>query len=456
MIKPVLQPRKPTERRYLSISELNRKVKGLLEAQGGSLLITGEISNFVAPASGHWYFTLKDQNAQVKCTMWRGRNQVLKFRPDNGMLVNARAKMTLYEARGDYQLNIDFLEPAGQGDLQAQFEQLKQKLDAAGLFAPERKKPIPRQPSKVGIITSPTGAAIRDVITVMQRRFPLTEIIIYPCQVQGKQAHTSIIQALELANQRAEVDVLLLTRGGGSLEDMWCFNHEQLAYAISQSRLPTVAAVGHEIDFSIAEFVADMRAPTPSAAAEILTQDQLQLRQTIDNLDFTLHRAVNNYLQQNSHRLEVCRLKLTDPEPLLKQFEEQMSELWQRAQSVVKETINDQRARLHDSQLKLLRYHPENQVARAEQRGAALFKRLQFAAQTQLKQFNSTLAARADRLNTVSPLATLARGYSITLQEDALITSHSQVKLGDRLTTRVVDGQIESQVTAVNKFDSTD
>lgn len=446
MLKPVLKPQKPSERRYLSITELNRKVKRLLEEQGSNLMISGEISNFVAAASGHWYFTLKDEQAQVKCTMWRGRNQTLKVRPENGMQVNVRAKMTMYEARGDYQLNIDFLEPAGAGNLQAQFDQLKEKLAHAGLFDASKKRPIPQQPRRVGIITSPSGAAIRDVITVMRRRFPLTEIIIYPCQVQGRQAHVGIIEAINTANQRNEVDVLLLTRGGGSLEDLWCFNEEALAYAIAASQLPTIAAVGHEIDFSIADFVADLRAPTPSAAAELLTPDAAQLRQKLDDLQFALSKNVKTYLNLKAHQLERFQLKLIHPQSALAQHQSQLQSLGQRLAQASKETVQDLQSQLHRLQLQLSQRHPQNRIETALQKNDALKQRLIFALNTQLNRRQALLAARADRLNTVSPLATLSRGYSVTLKSDQLIQSESQVKPGDIIITRVADGEIESQV----------
>ncbi|WP_144393807.1 exodeoxyribonuclease VII large subunit [Pleionea sediminis] len=446
MLKPVLQPKKPSEKKYLSVSELNRKVKGLLENQAGQVLIEGEISNFVAAASGHWYFTLKDASAQVKCTMWKGRNQHLKFRPEGGMQIYLRAKVTLYEARGDYQLAVDYMEPAGLGNLQMQFEQLKEKLNAAGLFDPRVKKAIPQTPQRVGVVTSPTGAAIRDIISVMHRRFPMTEIIVYPCQVQGKKAHHSIINAIESANQRKEVDVLLITRGGGSLEDLWCFNEEALAHTIHQSVLPTISAVGHEIDFTIADFVADVRTPTPSAAAELVTRDQNQVAQNIDDLGFRLIQSMDGLTAELEARLSYLLLRLADPEPLLESHASELEGLYVRLKHAMTSNLQELKESLHSSQLALLQYHPEKQLSQVESQNNALKKRLSFAARTYFKNKQNALTYVAAQLNTVSPLATLDRGYSITLHNETLINSSSQVSVGQTIETRLKTGRIFSKV----------
>ncbi|NVJ59914.1 MAG: exodeoxyribonuclease VII large subunit [Gammaproteobacteria bacterium] len=450
MLKPVLQPRRPTERQYITVTELNRKVKHQLEDSVGQVLIEGEISNFIAAGSGHWYFTLKDDAAQVKCTMWRNRNQLSKFRPESGMKVYARAKVSLYEARGDYQLNIDYLEPAGLGNLQLQFEQLKQKLTEEGLLDPAAKKSIPKNISRIGLITSPTGAAIKDVITVMQRRFPLIEIIVYPCQVQGKNAHSTVISALEIANKRKEVDVLLITRGGGSLEDMWCFNHESLAYAIANSELPTVAAIGHEVDFSIAEFVADLRAPTPSAAAELLTPDQHQLLQQIDSAEIFLQRSVKRAIKNYEQTLLLTTAKLKNPVPLLDSYAAQLNQNKHQLINSVKEQLSEQQHKLSQLQVKLLKTHPEKQLNQVDSSNKALKERLMFSMQTFLKQRHEKLASKAQQLNSISPLATLARGYSITLKDDKLIHSSNQVSIGDTIQTRLGAGKITSEITKID------
>ncbi len=446
MLKPVLQPRKPTERQYLSVSELNQKVKRLLEGNAGQVLIEGEISNFVAATSGHWYFTLKDDRAQVKCTMWRGRNSVLKFRPENGMQIYARAKVTLYEARGDYQLAVDFMEPAGLGNLQMQFEQLKEKLATAGLLDNSRKKTIPRRPNRVGVVTSPTGAAIQDILSVMKRRFPMTEVIIYPCQVQGKQAHRSIIQAIESANSRTEVDVLLITRGGGSLEDLWCFNEEPLAYAIADSKLPTVSAVGHEIDFTISDFVADYRAATPSAAAELLTPDTDQVTQAIDELTYRLLQSMELQISDLESRLAYLTLSLADPDPLLDAHKATLDGLLSRLKENLNQTIANNYSQLHQAQLALVQHHPKKQLQHFASQSSNLSKRLKFAIKTLLNDKQRQMAVNSGRLNAISPLATLARGYSITLKDETLIQSAEQVSVGDTIETRLNDGSITSKV----------
>lgn len=449
MLKPVLQPKKPSEPKYLTISQLNRTIKNLLEQKTGQMLIQGEISNLVRASSGHWYFSLKDEQAQVKCTMWRGRNQLIKFRPENGMQIYVRAKVTLYEARGDYQLSVDYMEPAGLGNLQMQYEQLKQKLETEGLFSSDRKREIPHRPLSIGVITSPTGAAIRDVLTVMQRRSPMTEVIIYPCQVQGKQAHRTIIEALKVANKRKEVDVLLLTRGGGSLEDLWCFNEEALAYAIAESKLPVISAVGHEIDFTISDFVADLRAATPSAAAELLTVDQRELRQQLDAIQIYLSQNLNNQLEQLQSRLSLLRLRLTDPDPLLATYQAQLKQYAQSLTANLRQLLSEKNALLHKTQLKLLQQHPERQLQRAESVNQALRLRLKRAIDVWLKERQQRLAATAQQLHLVSPLATLDRGYSITLKNTSVIRSTKQLSKGDRLTTRLGDGEVISEVTAL-------
>ncbi|PWK54240.1 exodeoxyribonuclease VII large subunit [Pleionea mediterranea] len=456
MLKPVLQPRKPVERRYLSVSELNRRVKKILETHVGSTLIEGEISNFTAAASGHWYFTLKDEQAQIKCTMWRGRNQQLKFRPENGMQVYLRAKVTLYEARGDYQLAVDFMEPAGLGNLQLQFEQLKEKLQAAGLFSAERKKAIPINPARIGIVTSPTGAAIKDITSVLKRRFPMTQIIIYQAQVQGKTAHQQIIKAIEQANRRNEVDVLLISRGGGSLEDLWCFNEEALAYAIAESQLPTVSAVGHEIDFTISDFVADLRAATPSAAAELLSADQHDIMQSLDELNAQLLRAMNQQLQAHQHQLHSLSLRLTDPEPLLQTHAAKLDNLLSRLQRQIQNNYSDKRHQLSNAHLKLIQLHPEKQLSQAESSNQSLSKRLLFSFQTLLNKKQQQLALTSAQLNTVSPLATLGRGYSIAFQKEQLIKSTADINKEDPLVTRFKDGTVTSKVLSVNSEKESD
>jgi exodeoxyribonuclease VII large subunit len=365
------------------------------------------------------------------------------------MQVYVRAQVTLYEARGDYQLNVDYMEPAGLGNLQLQFEQLKQKLATEGLFSAERKRPLPTRPLKVGVVTSPTGAAIRDVLTVMKRRSPMTEVIIYPCQVQGKQAHFTIIEALKTANRRKEVDVLLLTRGGGSLEDLWCFNEEALAYTIAQSELPVISAVGHEVDFTISDFVADHRAATPSAGAEILTQDQQQLRQQLDSIEIYLHQSLNRRLDQWQSRLSLLTIRLTDPEPLLANYQSDLRHFAQSLSAQLNQLLNQKAHLLQEARLTLQQQHPENRLLRVESHYQTLKQRLQRATQILLKDKQQLLATTAQQLHLVSPLATLERGYSITLKDLTLVRSTDQLRIGDTLTTRLSNGEVISEVIQI-------
>ena len=325
-----------------SVSRLNSEVRLTLELQFQTLWLQGEVSNFVAAASGHWYFSLKDSAAQVKCAMFKMANRNSAFRPQNGQQVLIRARISVYEPRGEYQLLAEFIESAGAGLLKQQFEQLKAKLQAEGLFDPAIKKSLPAQVQRVGVITSPTGAAVRDIVTVLKRRAPGIEVIIYPSQVQGDSAAAQLRNMLSTAIRRNEVDVLIIGRGGGSLEDLWCFNDEQVARLIAHCPIPTVSAVGHEIDFTIADFVADVRAATPSAAAELVSPDQQQQLQLVKSAEQRLQRSMQNYLRQQQPRLTalVHRLTLLDPARRLQQQQQYLDELQMRLQNALLRRID--------------------------------------------------------------------------------------------------------------------
>jgi exodeoxyribonuclease VII large subunit len=303
----------PSNTEILSVSDLNQQVRQLLEQSFAIIQVEGEISNFVCPSSGHWYFTLKDNRAQVRCALFRNRSRFLKYRPQNGDRVLLRAKVSLYEGRGEYQLIGEYLEAAGSGELQAAFEALKQKLQLEGLFDPKHKQTLPAIPQHIGVITSATGAAIQDILSVLKRRFPAIPISLYPAAVQGDGAPTQLIQALELANRSALCDVLILGRGGGSAEDLCAFNDEMLARKIFASTVPIVSAVGHEIDFSISDLVADVRAPTPSAAAELLSPDRDQLSQQFDIYHNRFSQLARQQLNQRQQQLEALRARLRHP-----------------------------------------------------------------------------------------------------------------------------------------------
>lgn len=431
-----------------TVSKLNRFAKHILESEIGSIWLSAEISNFVAASSGHWYFTLKDSRAQVKAAMFKGSNRKTRFRPKEGDKVLVRGDISVYEARGDYQLIATHLEPDGLGDLKQQFEALKAKLAAQGLFSQERKTLIPEKPARVGVITSATGAAIKDVLSVLQRRNPAIEVVIYPTMVQGDTASQQIIDALEKAQQRNEVDLLLLTRGGGSMEDLWCFNNEQLARKIAQITLPIVSAVGHEIDFTISDFVADMRAATPSAAAELISYSNAEAGTQLSHLKQRLNRAL-------THLMAAKKGQLLATEGLLKTLhpQHQIQQQWQRLDQLqlrLNTTINKERTaasqQLEQLQTRLMTLSPASKFAVLRSDLAQLGQRLNYAMENNLRSKQQAFVATCQLLDTVSPLATLSRGYSITFTNNNVLKSRHDVSVGDTLTTRLVDGEIKSQV----------
>ncbi|GHG62375.1 exodeoxyribonuclease 7 large subunit [Alishewanella longhuensis] len=435
-----------------TVSRLNSEVRLTLELQFQQLWLIGEVSNFVAAASGHWYFSLKDQAAQVKVAMFKQANRNALIRPQNGQQVMIRARISVYEPRGEYQLLADFIEPAGAGLLKQQFEQLKAKLAAEGLFAQERKKPLPANPRRVGIITSATGAAVRDIITVMARRAPGIELIIYPCQVQGDTAAQQLRTMLSIAIQRNEVDVLIIGRGGGSLEDLWCFNDEGLARAIAACPIPTVSAVGHEIDFALSDFVADMRAPTPSAAAELVSPDQSQHLISLQQLATRLTRAQSLYLQRLAPKLSQLqqRLQQLHPQRRLEQQQQRLDELQLRLQRQMQQQLQQIKRQHSYLQQSLQHLSPAKAIMQQQQQLQQLSKRLAQAQQQQIKQHKQLLATLSAQLHTVSPLATLARGYSISFNaEQQALTSAAQLKVGETISTQLATGRFAAVVTEI-------
>lgn len=437
---------KPSQTVY-TVSRLNREIRTVLEQGFASLVLTGEISNFIAPASGHWYFSLKDDKAQIKAAMWRGNNRSQSYRPENGAQVTVKARVSLYEPRGDYQLIVEHMEPAGEGQLKQEFDALKMRLAAEGLFSSAYKKPLPQNINRIGVITSATGAAIKDILTVLKRRAPQLEVIIYPAMVQGKEAHIHLINQIELANARNEVDILILGRGGGSLEDMWCFNHEQLARAIHNSDLPIISAVGHEIDTTISDYVADMRAPTPSAAAELVSPNTQELHSKVTQLINRLNNAFKHSIAdkralatQLQHRLNLCH-----PRNQLNQKAQRLDELSIALQQAMQSRLYQQERTLNNLTPRLMRQSPDKKLAQASHQLSQLQARLNQAIQQQLQQANNSLALQASKLDSVSPLNVLARGYSITkTQQGKVVKSVGQIKAGDVLVTELVDGSVES------------
>lgn len=438
------------ERMILTPSALNRLAHDLLEDALPLVWIEGELSNVSRPASGHLYFTLKDSSAQVRCAMFKPRSSWLGFKPADGHHVLARARVSLYEARGEFQLIVEHLEEAGEGALQREFERLKKQLAAEGLFASERKRPIPRLPRRIGIITSATGAAIRDVLHVLARRFPMVEVDILPVPVQGKDAPAAIVAMLEAAAIAGRHDVLLLTRGGGSLEDLWAFNDEALARAIAHSPIPVVSAVGHEIDFSISDFVADLRAATPSAAAELLVPDAIdlgrRLEQHRDRLLLRLRRRLEASAQRADHLLS--RLNLQRPTLRLQRGRERLAQLYARMLRMLRHDRDRRSARLARTRNSLLATHPQRRLMAAREHVDALDTRLRNNALHRIERQRAHLTELARALHAVSPLATLGRGYAILLDQHSgsVIRSVADVDREARLRGILVDGEINLRI----------
>ena len=390
----------PTENIY-SVSTLTQEIKLLLETSLPTIWITGEISNFISHSSGHMYFSLKDQNANLPCVMWRGRNRALRFTPENGMKIVAQGKITLYEKRGAYQLDVASMQPAGIGELQLAFEQLKQRLLEEGLFEEEYKKAIPVYPETIGIVTSPTGAAIQDILNILNRRFPGVQVIINPVKVQGDAAAQEIARAIAEFNEYKKIDVMIVGRGGGSIEDLWAFNEEVVARAIFKSEIPIISAVGHEVDFSISDFVSDVRAPTPSAAAELAVQDRLELNMKIGLLLKRLYSDVINKINYNNEKLQniVNSYGFHKPPDLVKQYQQRLDEL----------TKTLERTQRHHIEL-----------------------------------LNEKVENLSQKLSVLAPTSILKRGYSICYQADdnTIIKDIDQLSQDDKIKVKLYKGEI--------------
>ena len=438
-----------TPRHVLTPSSLNRLVRDLLGDALPQVWIEGELSNVARPASGHMYFTLKDSSAQVRCAMFKMKASMLRFRPADGVQVLMRAKVGLYEARGEFQLVAEYMELAGEGALQREFEQLKARLDAEGLFDPSRKRALPVFARRIGVITSATGAAVRDVLSVLARRWPLAEVEILPVPVQGREAPPAIVAMLRKASARARHDVLLLTRGGGSLEDLWAFNDEAVARAIHASAMPVISAVGHEIDFSIADFVADLRAPTPSAAAELLVPDAVVIGRHLQQLQQRLVTLKQRQLQARAQRLDhaLARLQAQRPQARLQRDGERLQQLYLRLTNVLREHQQLRRARLDRLHTRLLAQHPRARLPQLARRLDDQHLRLQRAIAQILERRRTTLRHVGHALHAISPLATLERGYAILFDADGhVLRSVQKVAPGHALRARLVDGELGLRV----------
>ena len=444
-----------TKRDIYSVTRLNREVRAVVEGSFPLLWVQGEISNLARPASGHWYFSLKDAHSQVRCAMFRNRNRALRFEPENGAEVVIQASPSLYEGRGEFQLIVETMEPAGAGALQKAFEELKQKLMAEGLFEESRKRPLPAFPSTVGVVTSATGAAIRDILHVLRRRYPLAQVIIYPVAVQGAEAPGQIVQAIAQAGTRQECDVLILARGGGSLEDLWAFNTEGVARAIAACPIPTVSGVGHEIDFTIADFVADLRAPTPSAAAELVSPDQAELQQRLAQYAQKVTRMVQTLLRQYSALVAQLARRLPDPARRLQTLMQRNDDLTLRLLHSTRRCIADQRVTLAGLWAALSRFNPAQAVRAQSDRNGWLVSRLTQGMQRCLERASARLDQSARTLYALGPQATLDRGYAIVTDAAGIVVRDAkQLRTGATLGARFAHGSAVAEVRSIRDVDT--
>jgi len=449
-------PAKPAgERDIYTVSRLNKEVRLLLESGLPMLWLEGEISNFAAPASGHWYFSLKDSQAQVRCAMWRQRNSTLRFRPKEGLAVLARARVGLYEPRGEYQLIVEHLEEAGEGALKREFEKLKAKLAAEGLFAAERKKALPPVPRRIGVVTSPTGAAVHDILRVLRARYPAAGVLIYPTAVQGAAEAGEIVRAIEAAARRREVDVLIVARGGGSLEDLWCFNDERVARAIAACAIPTISGIGHEVDVTIADFVADLRAPTPSAAALAAVPDKTAWLEALAALEARFGGAMGRYLRAlNLATASVAqRLQIQHPGARLAQHAQRLDDLEQRLRLAFGAGVVRRQHLLESLGTRLWRENPRHRVAALRAQAANLRQRLESNMQSTLGMLGQRLALAARTLDAVSPLATLERGFAVVRRVDdgRVLRDAADAPAGTEIEARLARGAVRARVAGPGK-----
>jgi len=440
----------PTDdRKALTPSQLNALARNLLEDAFPLIWVEGELGNLSRPSSGHLYFTLKDERAQVRCALFKPKSQWLKFTPREGLRVLARGRLTLYEARGDYQLILDTMEEAGEGALRRAFEQLKTKLQAEGLFDQGRKRPLPAHVRRLGVLTSPSGAAVRDVLSVLRRRFPLVEVDILPVPVQGDTAAAQIVRMLQAAGRSGRYDALLITRGGGSLEDLWAFNDEALARAIAASPLPVVSAVGHEVDVSLADFAADLRAPTPSVAAELLVPDRADLAAHLRAQARRLHAIHERLLRHAAQRTDraALRLQALQPQARLDALSRRQADALRRLHAVWAQADERRRARLRHAAAVLHASRPQRRLALLRDRLQSLAPRPQSATVRGLQRRALQLQGLARSLEAVSPLATVARGYSILQHDDGrIVRSTNDAQAGEALNARLRDGVLRVRV----------
>jgi exodeoxyribonuclease VII large subunit len=447
---PGTEPEAAPGRSVYTVTRLNKEVRGLLERGLGVVWVEGELSNLSQPSSGHWYFSLKDRDAQVRCAMFRLKNAALGFTPKAGQHVLARGRVSLYEPRGDYQLIVDHLEEAGVGALQREFERLKAKLAAEGLFAGERKRSLPRFPRRIAVVTSPSGAAMRDVLNILARRFPPAGVLVYPTAVQGAAAVPAIVQALRLASTRADCDVLILARGGGSLEDLWAFNDERVARAIRACTIPVVTGIGHEIDFTIADFAADARAPTPSGAAELVAPDSAACLEALSRMEARINACIRRELRVVSSQFAnvSMRLKQAHPGMRLAHQAQRLDDLEQRLTGAARAVLHTRRHRLNDAYATLLQHSPERVAREYRRRYESLDLRLHRAVSEYLSRRQHRIDLAKNTLHTASPTATLARGFAIVTRADGtLVTDARAVAPGEEIDAQLASGRLQARVT---------
>lgn len=435
-----------TTPQIFSVEQVNNLLRGLIENHVGTVWIKGEISNFKPHSSGHFYFSLKDSKAQISAMMFRGHNSKLKFKPHDGLEVIVRGKITVYEPRGTYSIACEMMEPVGAGALQKQFEQLRDKLKTEGLFDAARKQSIPTYPKTVAIVTSPTGAAIQDILNIMNRRARGVQVIVVPAIVQGSAAALSLIEAFKKA-EMLKPDVIIIGRGGGSIEDMWCFNDERLARTIADSQIPVISAVGHEIDFTICDFVADLRAPTPSAAAELVAKSSHEIIQKLEQLERLLRLAIQRRLQHKQQSLLLQAKRLIDPKKKLQDLFIRNDDLYSRLELAVANYFS-----FAKSDIQVLRSRLVSPIQVIQQK-RALVQRQEQQLKNSLKENITELKFRIENsmalLDSLSPLKVVDRGYSITTKGKDVVKSIKQVKVGDQLSIKVADGQIETEIKSI-------
>lgn len=432
------------------VSELTDEMRRLMETSYPEIWIEGELSSLSAPASGHLYFSLKDERSQLRCAMFKGRASVSRYKPKAGDLVRVRAKISVYTARGDLQCIVQYIEEAGEGLLQRRFEELKQELNRQGLFEQKYKQAIPKFPKHIGVITSPSGAAVRDVLTTLERRCPGIPVTVYPAVVQGDSAAKSIIQAFKDAVQHKQADVLIVTRGGGSLEDLWCFNHDELAKIIFDCPIPVVSGVGHEVDVTIADLVADARAATPTAAAEMVTPETSQLFNQLTGLSFRLRNSQRRVIERFGQNVDMTAKQLVHPKQSLVRKSEKLQALSNRAERAMTNSLRWQSSAIDRASRLLLSNHPQRLLKQKTNTLVQLSSRLKRAQQRDLEISSAKISALSGQLNVVSPLATLERGFSIARNKNQeIIRSKTMVAVGDRVGVQLTDGALDCEVLAI-------